>query len=348
MKYGSIAALALVYTLGCGSKSSDTQVATPESLPQSASTPSVEPAPPPASPEPTEEETKLAEEAKKLQQDRAKLKADIEASLARWTPELRAEAKSVAEKDYASGKAAIKAATLGKYREPSNVERDAARHPVETLEAFGFKPTQTVLEFGPGRLWYTELLAPALAKKGKLIVTSTDPNGPSDQRATFYGEQVQLGLGVSPELYGKVEKVIVDNMQPGLPLDGTVDLVVGARVLHGMVNNGTLDGWLAAFHKALKVNGTLGIEQQRAKPDAVPAESAKQGYLPEAFVIEKVEAAGFKLTGKSEVNANKKDTKDYPKGVWTLPPNFAEGETDKAKYAAIGEADRMTLKFTKK
>src|SRR3954471_6014339 len=121
MKYVSILTLALVYALGCGGKAADTEVASPE--------PVAEPAPPPAPPEPTEEEKKKAEEVKKLEADRAKLKADNETELARWTPELRAEAKSVAEKDYATGKAALKASLAGKYRHPGNPERDAARHP---------------------------------------------------------------------------------------------------------------------------------------------------------------------------------------------------------------------------
>lgn len=341
MKYTSILTIALVYALGCGSKAQETEVAAPE--------PAVEPAPPPPPPEPTEEEKKKAEELQKLEADRAKLKADNEKELARWTPELRAEAKAIAEKDYGTGRAAIKAALAGKYRSAGNAERDKARHPVETLEFFGFKPSQTVLEFGPGGGWFTELLAPALAKKGKLIITSSDPNGPADQRSTLGGERQKLFLERSPELYGKVELAIIDMGTPGLKLeDGTVDLVVCTRELHGMVGRGTLDGWLKEFHDVLKTKGTLGIEQHRAKADAVPEESSKQGYLPEKWLIEKVEAAGFKLAGKSEINANAKDTKDYPKGVWTLPPNFAEGETDREKYAAIGESDRMTLKFTKK
>ena len=120
------------------------------------------------------------------------------------------------------------------------------------------------------------------------------------------------------------------------------------RGLHGMVNGGTIDTWLKEFHDALKPKGTLGIEQHRAKADAVAEESSKQGYLPEKWVIEKIEAAGFKLAGKSEINANPKDTKDHPNGVWTLPPNLALGDTDRDKYVAIGESDRMTLKFTKK
>src|SRR5690606_28194103 len=188
MKYASILTFALVYALGCGSKAPETEVAAPE--------PAVEPepTPPPAPPEPTEEEKKKAEELAKLEQDRVKMKADHEAELARWTPELRAEAKAIADKDYATGKAAIKAALGGKYRPAANAERDKARHPVETLEFFGFKPTQTVLEFGPGAGWYTELLAPALKKKGKLIITGSDPNGPPDQRSTLGGERQKLAL----------------------------------------------------------------------------------------------------------------------------------------------------------
>jgi predicted methyltransferase len=276
------------------------------------------------------------------------MQADNETEMARWTPELRAEAKAVAEKDYASGKAAIKAALAAKYREPGNADRDKSRHPLETLEFFGLKPTSTVLEVGPGEGWYTELLAPVVAKKGKLIITSPDPNGPADQRSTLYAQRTKLFLERSPELFGKVETAVIDGKAPSLALDGNVDLVMVMRGLHGMVNGGTLDTWLKEFHEALKPKGTLGIEQHRAKPDAVAEESSKSGYLPEKWVIEKIEAAGFKLAGKSEVNANPKDTKDHPNGVWTLPPNFALGDTDKEKYAAIGESDRMTLKFTKK
>ncbi len=338
MKYVSILTVALACSIGCGSKAPETEVNAPE--------PVVQPPPPP--PEPTPEEKKRAEDLKKLEEDRAKLKADHEADVARWTPELHAEAKAVADKTYTSGKAAIKAALAGKYREAGNVARDPQRHPLETLEFFGFKPTYTVLEYGPGEGWYTEVLAPALAAKGKLLITNTDPNGPADQRPTYYGERTKLFLETSPELYGKVEPVIVDPKAPDLKLEGTVDLVLLMRGLHGMVNGGTLDTWLAEFHAALKPKGVLGVEQHRAKPDAVAEESSKQGYLPEKWVIEKIEAAGFKLAGKSEINKNPKDTKDHPKGVWTLPPSFALGDTDHEKYAAIGESDRMTLKFTKK
>jgi predicted methyltransferase len=205
----------------------------------------------------------------------------------------------------------------------------------------------TVLEFGPGEGWYTTLLAPVLAKKGKLLVTNTDPKGPADERSTFYGQRFQGFLETSPELYGKVETVLIDGKAPKLPQHGTVDLVILFRELHGMVQNDRTSGWLEALREALKPGGVLVVEQHRAKPDAVPEESAKKGYLPEKWVIATIEAAGFKLAGRSELNANPKDTKDYAEGVWTLPPSYRLGDTDRAKYAAIGESDRMTLKFTK-
>jgi predicted methyltransferase len=331
-----LTSLALAFCVACGAKTTDTEAAAPETAA----------APEPKPPEPSPEEKKKAEEAAKLEADRAKMKTDHEADVARWTPELKAEAKAVADKSYPTPRAALKAAIAAKYREPGHADRDKYRHPQETLEFIGFKPTQTVLEFGPGEGWYTELLAPALAKKGKLIITSSDPNGPPDQRSTLGGERTKLFLEQCPELYGKVETAIIDGKAPALKLDGQLDLVLLFRGLHGMQNGGTIDAWLAAFHKALKPKGLLGIEQHRAKPDAKAEDSSKQGYLPEKWVIEKVEAAGFKLAGKSEINANPKDPADHP--VWNLPPSLSQGETDKEKWLAIGESDRMTLKFVKK
>jgi predicted methyltransferase len=316
--------------------------------------PTVEPPPPaptaeapPAKPEPTPEEKKKAEALEQLSKDKAKAEADHKADMARWTPELHAEAKTLSDKTFPTGKAAIQAAMAAKFRKPDDAARDKYRHPVETLDFFGFKPTMTVLEFGPGEGWYTELLAPALAKKGKLQVTNTDPNGPPDERSTFYGQRFKMFLDTSPEAFGKIETINIDNKAPKLPQEGSVDLVILARELHGMVQQNKMGDWLAEIQKALKPNGVLGVEQHRAKADANPEESAKKGYLPEKWVIEKVEAAGFKLAGKSEINANAKDTKDYADGVWTLPPSYRLGDKDHDKYAAIGESDRMTLKFVK-
>jgi predicted methyltransferase len=297
--------------------------------------------------EPTPEEKKKAADAKQLADDRAKWEADSKAELARWTPELHASAKALAEKTFTSGKAAIQAAMAGTHRVPGAAARDKFRHPVETLDFFGFKPTMTVLDIGPGEGWYTELLAPALAKKGKYIATNNDPNGSVDLRPTFYGQRFKAFLDKAPELYGKVETIIVDGKAPKLGADASTDMVLIMRGVHGMVNGGTFQTWLAEINRTLKPGGVLGIEEHRAKPDADPLESSKKGYVPEKWVIEQAEAAGFKLAGKSEISANPKDTKDYPEGVWSLPPTLREKDKDKDKYLAIGESDRMTLKLVK-
>ena len=323
--------------------------APPPAMPKPAETTAASvatPPEPPKAPEPTPEEKKKAEDLKKLTADREKAEAAAKIEAARFTPELRAEGKALAEKTYPNTKAALTAILAGKHRAPGNAERDVHRHPSETLAFFGLTPKQTVIEYGPGEGWYTELLAPTLAKQGKLLVTNNDPNGPADQRSTFYGQRFKAFLDKAPELYGKAEVLLVDK-EPNLAVEGKADLIVVMRSLHGMQNSGKLEAWLGQFHKALKTGGVLGIEQHRAKADANVADTSKLGYLPEKWVIEKVEAAGFKLAGKSEINANPKDTKDYPDGVWTLPPSFELGEKDHAKYAAIGESDRMTLKFTK-
>lgn len=297
--------------------------------------------------EPSPEEKAKAKAAANLEKDRAKAEAERIAEAARWTPELHAAVKPLAEKAYSNGHAALLAVVAGKHRRPASPERDKDRHPVETFDFYGFQPNMTVLEFAPGEGWFTELLAPALAKKGKLICTSTDPNGPKEERTTFYGQRFKDFLGRSPEVFGKVETLIISPAAPKLGLEGTVDMVLMMRALHGVVNAGKLDVWLAEAHKALKPKGILAIEQHRAPADAKPEESAKNGYLPEAWLIERIEAAGFKLAAKSEINANPKDTKDHPEGVWTLPPTYRLGDKDHDKYAAIGESDRMTLKFLK-
>ncbi|MBX3261174.1 MAG: class I SAM-dependent methyltransferase [Labilithrix sp.] len=336
--------LSLVVFACGGSPPAESPAPPPETAPLSTAAP----APAEAKAEPTPEEKKKAEALAELEKDRATMKAEHEAALARWTPELKKEAQALADKSFATGKDAIKAAAASKARKPGNADRDKYRHPVETLEFFGLKPTMTVLEYGPGEGWYTELLAPALAKKGKLLVTNGDPNGPVEERSTFYAERVKLFLESSPELYGKVETVTIDSKAPKIAgKDGQLDMAIVMRSLHGMVNAGKLDEWLAAIHTSLKPNGVLGIEQHRANADAKVEESAKKGYLPEKWVIERVEAAGFKLAGKSEINANPKDTKDYADGVWALPPTLKGADKDKERLTAIGESDRMTLKFTK-
>jgi predicted methyltransferase len=307
----------------------------------------VAPPPPPPPPEPTPEEKKKAEDLQKLQDARAKLDRDTQAEQARWTPEMRAAATALAGKSWPTGHAAIKAAMAGTHRHAGNADRDKYRHPLETLDFFGFKPTMTVVEFAPGEGWYTELLAPALAKSGKLYLPTSDPNGPADQQSTLSGQRFKAFLDSSPEIYGKTQTIVVDNKAPQLGLDKTADLVLLIREVHGFYNSKTLNPWLAEAWKALKPNGVLGVVQHRAPVGSNPDETSKNGYVPEKWVIAQVEAAGFKLVGKSEINANPKDTKDYPEGVWSLPPTYREKDVNRAKYAAIGESDRMTLKFVK-
>ncbi|GAC1351778.1 MAG: hypothetical protein NVS3B20_04240 [Polyangiales bacterium] len=296
---------------------------------------------------PSPEEKKRAARAQALREDRAQWEIDQKAELARWTPPMHAEAKALAEKSYADAKTALSATLAGKHRKPGNAELDKYRHPLEMLEFFGFKPTMTVVDVGPGEGWFTEVLAPALAKRGKYIATNSDPNGPVDERGTFYGQRFKAFLDTAPELYGKVQTVVVDSKAPKLGLDNSVDMVLLLRGVHGMKNNGTFAAWLAEIHRALKPAGVLGIEQHRAPPNANVDESAKMGYVPEKWVIEQAEAAGFKLGAKSEINANPKDTKDYPEGVWTLPPTLTLKSKDRERYLSIGESDRMTLKFVR-
>jgi predicted methyltransferase len=340
-----VAPLALVTALGCASE--PPPPAAPPPAPAMTEAPvSVAPSPAPA-PEPTPEEKKKAEEAKKLEGEWVKLLERHAAESARLTPEVRAAAKVLAAKAYPTPRAALKAALAGTHRAPGNAERDADRHPVETLEFFGLKPGHSVLEYGPGEGWYTELLAPTLAAKGKLSVTMVDPNGPKTDRPTLYGERTKLFLERLPEAYGKVERVMIDPKAPKLGADATFDMVLLFRGAHGMYNNKLLSAWLGEFHRVLKPGGRLGVEQQRAAPDKSPDETSKHGYLPEPWLIAQIEAAGFKLSAKSEVNANPRDTKDHPEGVWSLPPTLRQGDVDRAKYVAIGESDRMTLAFVK-
>jgi predicted methyltransferase len=289
-----------------------------------------------------------AEDAPATPEDYADAEAKAKAEKARFTPELREKARALADAKPRSTRAGLEASLKSPHRKPGNPERDVYRHPIETLEFIGITPKMTLLEYGPGEGWYTELLAPLLAKSGKLIVTTPDPNGPATDRNTLGAKRLDLFLDKSPELFGKVERVVVDGKNPSLPEENKLDAVLLFRGLHGMERAGTASAWLTAFHKALKPNGILGIVQHRAKTGDDPKATAEKGYVPEDWVIKTVEAAGFKLAGKSEVNANPKDTKDYPEGVWTLPPTFRMKDKDHDKYAAIGESDRMTLKFVNK
>ena len=247
--------------------------------------------------------------------------------------------------------AALRAAMDGAHRSAENKNRDAFRHPLETLLFFGLRQDMTMVELWPGGGgWFTEILAPVLRERGKLITTNFDTTGPADAYGTKAGKRYQDKLAGNPAVYDKVQVVTIKDLGTlSLAPDASVDLVLTFRNTHNWVEDGSEAAIYGAAFRALKPGGVLGVEQHRAKPGPVadPKKQAETGYLPEDWVIARVESFGFKFVAKSEVNANPKDTKDYEKGVWALPPALQNGETDKAKYTAIGESDRMTLKFVK-
>jgi predicted methyltransferase len=242
--------------------------------------------------------------------------------------------------------AALKHAVAASHRSEANRARDQYRHPAETLAFFGIKPTDTVVELWPGGGWYTEILAPYLAERGKLIVAAPTARGL---------EGTQKRLTAKPELFGKVQAVNFPTLLGGTGVaPGTADAVLTFRNAHnwrgGYQHPEKQDYSLEAFREIyamLKPGGVLGVEDHRLPESADDAREKSSGYIKVSTVRRLAEQAGFRFAGASEVNANKKDTADWPKGVWTLPPNYAEGETDRAKYQAIGESDRMTLKFVK-
>lgn len=239
----------------------------------------------------------------------------------------------------------------GDWRSPENRARDRYRHPKETLTFFGLKAGQSVIEITPGAGWYTEILGPLLKDNGKLIAAIGDPNTASSQRSKEYTEKTNASyrakLGADPTHYGAIDVREFAVHDPKFGEPNSVDVVLTFRNVHNWTMSGTDPAMFKAFFDVLKPGGVLGVVDHRAAPGADLAKIKDSGYLPQDYVIKLATDAGFRLDAKSEINANPNDTKDYPKGVWTLPPTFEEGEKDKAKYLAIGESDRMTLRFIK-
>jgi predicted methyltransferase len=239
---------------------------------------------------------------------------------------------------------ALKAAIAGSHRAASSA-RDTYRHPYETLSFFGIKPTMTVVELTPEGGWYTEILAPYLREHGKLIGA-----GEAIEPSKRYGMMFRKKLDSNPAVYDKVATGLFD---PPSSYDiapaGSVDMVLTFRNVHNWVEFGD-DKLQLAFRKiyeALKPGGVLGVVDHRL-PESMPQDAkASSGYLHESYVIKMAESAGFKLAAKSEINANPKDNADHKRGVWALPPTLANRDEDRAKYLAIGESDRMTLRFVK-
>ncbi|MGE8279138.1 MAG: class I SAM-dependent methyltransferase [Stenotrophomonas sp.] len=244
----------------------------------------------------------------------------------------------------------LQAAIAGSWRTPANVQRDEYRHPAQTLSFFGLQPTQTVVEITPGGGWYSEILAPYLRDGGKYIAAVVDPAALPAGGGRDYQQRGRDGLAKkfadAPAQYDRAVEVAYDPAAPVLGAPGSADLVLTFRNVHNWRANGQAEGMFKAFYTVLKPGGTLGVVEHRAKAD-VPADD-KSGYVGQAQMIAMAEAAGFTLQDSSEINANPADTKDYPGGVWTLPPSNKHDAADAAKYKAIGESDRMTLRFVKK
>jgi predicted methyltransferase len=243
----------------------------------------------------------------------------------------------------------LAAAVASPSRTAKYVARDRYRHPLETLRFFGLRPDQNVVEIWPGRGWYMEILAPYLREHGKYYAAIAAPDA-ADASSEDKEDAAALRKRISddPARFGKV---VVTQLHPPELTEicppGTADVVLTFRNVHNWVDAGNQQAQFETFFKALKPGGVLGVVEHRAKPGTSLEETRKSGYVDEAYVKKLATSAGFRLEAESPINNNPKDTKDYPKGVWTLPPTLALGEQDREKYLAIGESDRMTLKFVK-
>lgn len=252
-------------------------------------------------------------------------------------PQVSAPQPSAAESEHTQ--AAVSAALAGAHRSEKNRARDVYRHPSQTLAFFSLKESAHVIELWPGAGWYTEVLAPVLRESGTLSVAVPEGKG-ADAYRSF--------LSTQPALYDRVSVVAV---QPPATLnlgpDGSADLVLTFRNIHNWLSANYASELTAAVFRVLKPGGIYGVVEHRAKPGTSLETIKQSGYVTEELVIALATKAGFVLDGRSEVNANPKDTKDYPKGVWSLPPVLVNQDVDREKYLEIGESDRTTLRFKK-
>jgi predicted methyltransferase len=258
-------------------------------------------------------------------------------------------AANAARPENPANAALLDAAISGPQRSDKARERDIYRHPKETLQFFELTPSLTVLEIAPGGGWYTEILAPYLHDHGTLYEAEYDgPQAAPSAEAQAGRAAFARKLAATPAVYGNVVVGTLHKGQfTGFPAEGSVDRVLTFRNIHNWIKDGEIDANLRAFYAALKPGGILGVEEHRAAPGTSLQQIIDTGYVTEDYVIAHARAAGFELIGSSEVNSNARDTKNYPHGVWSLPPTYEGGDADRARYAAIGESDRMTLRLIK-
>ncbi|MDR6092859.1 methyltransferase [Stenotrophomonas sp. SORGH_AS_0321] len=244
---------------------------------------------------------------------------------------------------------AIEAAVKSTTRDPANVTRDGFRHPAQTLSFFKLTPASTVIEITPGNGWYSEILAPLVRQQGQYIAAVVDPAAVPEGRGRDYQQRSRDGLqkkfSTAPAQFDKATEVAYDPAAPVFGKPASADVVLTFRNVHNWRKSGQAPGMFKGFYDVLKPGGVLGVVEHRAKADV--GDDDGTGYVGQQQVIAMAEAAGFKLDGSSEINANPRDTKDHPNGVWTLPPSNNHDAADAAKYRAIGESDRMTLRFVK-
>jgi predicted methyltransferase len=249
---------------------------------------------------------------------------------------LGASLAGLAQANPAADDTQLRSAIAGSHRSAANAARDSWRHPYETLTFFGIKPSMTVVELLPEGGWYTEILAPYLRQDGKLIGAGLISRTMLESKPAVYDKVVRGAFNPPKAIY---------NFAP----PNSVDMVLTFRNVHNFVELGDdkVKEMFKALYTSLKPGGVLGVTDHRL-PESMPQEAkASSGYIHESYVIKMAESAGFKLAGKSEINANPKDKADHKGGVWALPPTLTNHDEDRAKYQAIGESDRMTLKFVK-
>lgn len=233
----------------------------------------------------------------------------------------------------------------GDWRSQANRARDIYRHPKATLQFFGVRPDQTLIEITPGSGWYSEILAPLLNDNGHYIAAVTAPKAGNE--ASRNDSALHRKFAADPAHYDHAKIIEFDPRAPVFGAPASADMVLTFRNVHNWVMADTAPAMFKAFFAVLRPGGVLGVVDHRAADDATLAAVKSSGYLPTPYVVKLATDAGFVLDGSSEINANPKDSRDHPKGVWTLPPTLTLGDKDRAKYQAIGESDRMTLRFVK-